>query len=266
MVTTSDRVLMGRWGTETSYDALSKMPDPKKRGSRHNPMRFDRSIDLVYQSVTGWNFEIEDPHYYLNNSGTAMIMTMTLAKDGLAFNKDGDYITAMMKTSTNSTWATEFYAGSGTRVCSNGLIWADHQFKGKNTLNAEGALRLKLIDLVERLPQIVGVLNEQWEHYDNYDLSSRQQSNDILVQAAESDVISYRDIPHVKEHWETPEHPEFKGRNLGNMVQAFTSHQRTKSPFETPSFSRKLITFMDDYSDRRKERSHEPLQTVHPDA
>jgi len=247
-----ERVLMARWGRKVSYNDLLKLPKPEQRGSRHNPMPFYQHVHQVGEAAKGKDFEVKDVCYYLNQKDTRMIMTLTLDHPNLAPKKHGDYITALLKTSVDSSWATEMLGGFGTKFCTNGLINNDHKFVRKNTIKSMDSIRLATMDLIGKLPTIVQDFDERWEHYDNYDLSSRAQQNDLLVMAADEEVITYRDIPHVREHWMNPEHDEFKGRNLGNMVQAFTSHQRTKSPFDLADFSGRLTTFVDKYSNRIK--------------
>ena len=243
-----ERVLMGRWGSQYNYGELLALPKPEPRGSRHNPLPFYHHVNIVNEAAKSQDFKVESPCYYLNQSETAMIMTMTLIHPTIKPKKESDYLTAVLKTSNNSSWATEMLGGFGTSFCTNGLIHADHRFTRKNTTNSFDSIRLATLDLINKLPTIVDEMDNRWSHYDQHDLSSRAQAHDVLVESALQEVINFRDIPHVLEHWKNPEHPEFKERHLGNMVQAFTSHQRTKSPFELSDFSGRLTTFMDKYS------------------
>jgi hypothetical protein len=74
----------------------------------------------------------------------------------------------------------------------------------------------------------MGVLFKNWRHhlnrvqaYKQYDLGDLQ-AHDLIAQSYRLGAIAKTQVAEVIDQWHTPNHNEFKGRNLWNLHNAFT--------------------------------------------
>jgi len=254
--------VMGRWGKQVDRDDLISIPTPKPLGSRHNPIALSTQIETLQQVIEARNYKHDNWRFFLDQEGHKLLATWTLEQDHErgAFSDNEDIrrysrpnheMCGFMLTSTNQSISVRLHTGDVCMLCTNGIESSDYAFIRKSTKHTLVDLRNGAWDMFDSIHVRAKDIYETWSRWDNTELDSRKEEHDLLVQAADDNVINWRDIPHVREHWRNPEHPEFKERNVSNMVQAFTSHQRTKSPFSGGNFSVKLRSFMDSYVDER---------------
>ena len=60
------------------------------------------------------------------------------------------------------------------------------------------------------------------EAYKDFEVTN-SQANDLVIRAYQAGAISKAKIADVVEQWETPEHPEFKDRNMNSLYNGFTA-------------------------------------------
>lgn len=245
MVAVNETSVMGKWGREVEFGEIQALEPPKKLGNRHYPINFDSQVEVIDRSIRTWDWRAINWKYYLDNEDQKMLCTWTMSHPNVEYRKNHT-IAGFGVFSTNQKVATIVGTGDRCWLCSNGMYTADHIYRRKSTENALEDIRNNLWEMMGDLVTVSKKITDDWSRWDNHDLSSKTEVSDLLIEAADRNVINWRDIPHVRQHWLEPEHQEFKGRNLANFVQAFTSHQRTKSPFSMTSFSTNLHRFIND--------------------
>ena len=75
----------------------------------------------------------------------------------------------------------------------------------------------------------IGQLRESWvsqekrvEAYKEYDLSSTSEANDLIIRAFQNGACSKTQIADIVGQWNTPNHDEFKDRNLYSLYNSFS--------------------------------------------
>ena len=256
-----------------SRDDLARLPDPVSMGSRHYPIHLNMQVETIHDVISVRRYKSDNWRYYLDNDGKKLLATWTMEQDNAdQYWSDEQLIKAPVNhglagfliCSTDQTVSSSPHIGDNCFLCSNGMMESDFSFSRKSTANAMEDIRNNMWDMMDTVHVIAAKLYKDWNRWYDYDLSSRFEADHLVIKAAEDNVINWRDIPHVLEHWKTPEHNEFKERNLGNFVQAITSHQRTKSPFQLSSFSKRLKSFANTVSPEPKEVSNDG-QYAHAD-
>tara|TARA_Y100001938_G_scaffold135254_1_gene196697 strand:- start:9952 stop:10662 length:711 start_codon:yes stop_codon:yes gene_type:complete len=218
-------------------------------------MHFYDQIDTLKTIIDVRKFKASEFRYFLNNDSEKLLATWVMEPydDHPSFSDfserpTGHNMCGYMVTSINRTLATKFALGDHMTICENGLSWGEQlSYTRRNTNNALEDVRNGLWDLLDDAHSVHNKQYQDWNRWYNTDFGSRKQSNDFLVMAADSEVIKWQDIPHIREHWLNPEHQEFKPKNLGNMVHAFTSHYRSKNPFNAGAFSTRLRKYVVNY-------------------
>ena len=106
-----------------------------------------------------------------------------------------------------------------------------------------------VFDLVDKsvsalLPQAESELHRinVWQNTECGDLDARW----VILEAAKKGVIGAAATMRVLEHWENPEHTEFKVRNVWSLENAFTSNDRGQSVMTQADRFGRLNTVLDD--------------------
>ena len=144
--------------------------------------------------------------------------------------------------------------GRRIQVCSNGMIigTVDAKANRKHTVgidrDREGHFEsiYSLVDgLVGGLLRRATIEMERIEGYKQAECTDND-ARYVIMEAAKRDVIGDAATMRVLKHWEEPEHPEFKDRNVWSLENAFTSNDRGQSVLTQASRFSKLYDIIED--------------------
>ena len=119
-------------------------------------------------------------------------------------------------------FAASLAVGLHVFVCDNLSFSGDIKATRKHTVHIRRDLPKIVGDAVRGVGDHERHQQRRIARYKHYDLSSRAQQHDILVQSVEEGVIPGSKLMDVLQEWRAPSHPEFKGRNAWNMFNCFT--------------------------------------------
>jgi hypothetical protein len=68
----------------------------------------------------------------------------------------------------------------------------------------------------------------------------------VVCRAYNEGVVPASGIGQVLDHWKTPEHAEFKDRNVWSLYNAFTSYDRGRNMFERTTRTNRLQNILNE--------------------
>ena len=118
-------------------------------------------------------------------------------------------------------------AGDAPFVCSNlqfnnEIVIARRHTKNIDNVKVDG-------NIFQKIANAIGQLRESWISqekrvgaYKEYDLSSTSEANDLIIRAFQNGACSKTQIADIVGQWNTPNHDEFKDRNLYSLYNSFS--------------------------------------------
>ena len=252
----------GNWGEVVGIKTIANTRIPSQGPDTWRPLPHETFVTMIEQAFDRHGFIISEPTHY-----RAPSRTNAKIKDQSEF---GRFLSMYgiahpgLPTVNGITWeacflnsydmSTSARGGLGRRVliCSNGTFSADLGFRRKHTVgidrDREGQFST-VFDLVDKsvsalLPQGESELHRinVWQNTGGDDLDARW----VILEAAKKGVIGAAATMRVLEHWENPEHTEFKDRNVWSLENAFTSNDRGQSLMTQSDRFGRLNTVLDD--------------------
>jgi len=160
------------------------------------------------------------------------------------FENDDWHLIGAAINSTNSTMSARLLWGDEVFICSNLQFNAEFMIKRKSTRDGLQDFKHMIWDNAERIPQIYNQIGSENNLLYEHDLSSQKEVHDLMCRMAQKNLTTWQSIPHVLEHWNNPEHDEFKDRNGLSFFNAFTSNWRGTNPFDLHNKSKRVRGFI----------------------
>lgn len=253
----------GNWGEITDIKTIERTRVPSQAPETWRPLPHGSFVHMIEQAFDRHGFTISEPlHYRGKSRGNAKIMDLPehgrflslygIAHPGLP-DIDGLTWEGGFGNSYDMTVAAGGGLGERVSVCSNGqYMGATLGFKRKHTVgmdrDRDGVFQ-HVYDLVDSavgglLTQAEGRANqiERFKQTGCEDTDARY----VIMEAAKRNVIGAAATMRVLEHWESPEHPEFKDRNVWSLNNAFTSNDRGRNMMTQSDRFTKLDSVIND--------------------
>ncbi len=236
----------GNWGEITDIKTIQRTRVPSQGPDTWRPLPHGTFVEMIEQAFDRHGFTISEPvHYRAKARGNEKIRDLPeygrflslygIAHPGLP-SIEGLTWEGGFGNSYDMTMAAGGGLGDRVSVCSNGMyMGATQGFKRKHTVGMDrdrAGLFEHVFELVDNA--IGGLLRQaegrerQIERFKNTgceDVDARY----VIMEAAKRGVIGAAATMRVLKHWETPEHPEFKDRNVWSLQNAFTSNDRGRN-------------------------------------
>lgn len=209
-------------------------------GGEHTKVGFDEVCAVeTPQATETWrpishSYLIDRVRTHLDDNGYEIVAeNHNLARFGQRYfglfqvnNKDreqGDRGTILgLRNAHDKCFPAGLCAGDAPFVCDNLIFHNEIVLARRHTKNI-------MTDLPQVIARTIGKLSGMWntqdkriESYKDYDVTNAQ-ANDLVIRAYQAGAISKAKIADVVEQWETPEHPEFKDRNMNSLYNGFTA-------------------------------------------
>jgi len=240
------------WGERVDIAAINRTRVPQRGPDTWRPLPHGTFVDMIEQAFSRHGFEISEPvHYRAKSVKNEKILDLPehgrfLSLYGISHpcmpSLDGITWESGFVNSYDMTKSASGGLGRRVSVCSNGMFMGSEVgFRKKHTKgideNREGIFS-GIFDIVDAsigglLAQAEGETAriERWQNTECNDLDARW----VILEAAKKGVIGAAATMRVLEHWESPEHPEFKDRNVWSLENAFTSNDRGKNLLTQPT-------------------------------
>ena len=234
------------WGERVDIKTIQRTPVPVQGPETWRPLPHDSYVQMIEQSLLDHGFEISEPvHYRGVSRDNKKIKDLPkygrfLSMYGISHPDltpiDGLVWEAAFQNSYDMTSSAKAIMGRRVMVCTNGCFFASGeettQFRRKHTKGIDRDREGHFESLFGLLNKSIGGLLRQAEGEERRILRWQNTGcNDddaryVAVEAAKQKVIGWAAVGRVLEHWATPEHPEFKDRNVWSLENAFTSNDR----------------------------------------
>ena len=271
----------GNWGEITDIKTINATRVPSQGPETWRPLPHGSYANMGEQAFDRHGFTISEPlHYRGPSRGTVKIKDLPkygrfLSLYGIAHPglPDIDGLTWEGGFGNSYDMTIALGAGLGERVkcCSNGqYMGSTCGFKRKHTsgidANREGVFQ-HVYDLVDSA--VGGLLIQAEGRANQIDRFKRTGCEDtdarfVIMEAAKRGVIGAAATMRVLEHWESPEHPEFKDRNVWSLNNAFTSNDRGRNMMTQGDRFNKLNAVLNDRFGILKESGDQSPDTDQP--
>lgn len=247
------------WGERVDIKTISQTRVPQRGPDTWRPLPHDTFIEMVEQAFDRHGFTISEPvHYRGKSRDNGKIADLPehgrfLSMYGIAHPSlpeiEGVTWEAAFQNSYDMTSSAKSVLGRRVMVCTNGCFLASQGeeagFRRKHTKGIDRDREGHFQSIFDMIDKSIGKLEDQanaeqhrimrWQNIECSDDDARY----VTINAAKEGVIGAAAILRVLEHWNTPEHPEFKDRNVWSLENAFTSNDRGRNLMtQTSRFSR----------------------------
>lgn len=251
------------WGERADMNTIRKVRVPQLGPDTWRPLPHDTYVDMIEQAFSRHGFQLSEPTHYrakttknpkIKDQGEwgRFISLYGIAHPGLPSTSEMTWEAGFIN-SYDMTKSAGGGLGRRVSVCSNGLFMgAQAEFRRKHTKNIDRDREGQFEHVYELIDNAVSHLLpaaeaetsriERWKNIECSDDDARY----VIMEAAKANVMGNSHTMRVLEHWETPEHPEFKDRNVWSLENAFTSNDRGASLMTQSSRMSRLADIIDD--------------------
>jgi hypothetical protein len=244
MVATSNNGLKGHaWGKNYSIEEISEMPLPAPTKT-YSPVPQASLYKMWSTRVVSAGYNISGEEHWATNDKDVFVSLITISAPSI----DNTVLRwqAALINSYNKQVSIKTAVGANVFVCTNGCLSAEFMHRTKHTGGVWGRLEEFLFDSVDNIGVRIRAIANLFDKYKQADASSDRQVDHLVCKAYRAGIIPASGVGQVLDHWRTPEHPEFKDRNVWSLYNAFTSYDRGRSMFERSSRVNRLHGLLND--------------------
>ena len=204
---------------ESSFNEVKAVATPQATES-WQPISHAFLVDRVQNQMQDNGWEIVDTYHSLHRFGQRYFGLFHVKNTGVDSDERGTIVG--LRNSHDKCFPAGLCAGDAPFVCDNLVFHNEIVLARRHTKNI-------MTDLPQVIARTIGKLTGMWhsqderiEAYKNFEVTD-SQANDLIIRAYQSGAISKAKIADVVEQWQTPEHPEFKDRNMNSLYNGFTA-------------------------------------------
>ena len=246
------------------YEDLATIPLPPAR-DRFVPMAHQDLYDRAVRNLSMLNYEPVKPQFLVDHTKQKFVATFGIkrnqhAHDSLPqdFSNDDYQFEVGLINSNDGSMSAKIFTGTRVFVCANGQWSGEVQLSRKHTRNASFDINRALRDFVFELEDTRRETFADFDRLKEYDFSSKSEVHDFVVETCKRNILPWQHAPKVLDHWDSPEHDEFKDRNGYSLFNAYTSHWRGANQFSLSDKTRRLRTNINDFKQPQHAGPTEP--------
>ena len=242
-------IMMHKGSRSITREELSELETPE--GTRtHVPIPHHEILNQTQKTLGQLGFLFEDSTQLVSNDNQRFLGSFTVDHPTRNWKENNDYtFKVAVMNSHDKTYPVTLFAGTEVFVCTNGQWSSNVKLSRKHTKNAWDDIFSNLRELAFQMEDIRNEAIDRFESLKEIDFDSKREVHDFVVETCKRNIIPWQHAPHVLEHWDTPEHDEFKDRNGYSLFNAYTSHWRSGNPFDLSSKTTRLRGFIDEFKD-----------------
>lgn len=235
------------------YEDLATIPLPEAR-DRFVPMAHQDLYDRTVRNLSMLNYEPVKPQFLVDHTKQKFVATFGIKRNQHAHdslpqdfaNNDYQFEVGIIN-SNDGSMSAKIFTGTRVFVCSNGQWSGEVQLSRKHTRNAADDINRALRDFVFDLEDTRRETFASFDKLKEYDFSSKSEVHDFIVETCKKKILPWQHAPKVLEHWNNPEHHEFKDRNGYCLFNAYTSHWRDANQFSLSDKTTRLRNYIDEF-------------------
>ena len=218
-------------------DNISTVPDKTKS---YNPVRHRVGIDLVEDALTRRNFKMSEPRHYVSKN-RSQFWSMYSVGHSLLPDPNGEFSWEIAVRNSYDR-SMSFGVAIGTRifVCANGMLSADSFMKTRHTKNVWDRIHPLIQNSMSNIFDQANLQVQRMNVYKGLDAAGDKYVDHVIMESMRRGIVNPAGIDEIQRHWHSPEHPEFKERNVWSLLNAFTSRDRQRSPFGPTGHQRRM--------------------------
>tara|TARA_R100000808_G_scaffold1019_5_gene4876 strand:- start:319 stop:1092 length:774 start_codon:yes stop_codon:yes gene_type:complete len=211
--------------TKATFDEVMAVETPQKTDT-WTPISHGFLIEQTKKKLDESGFDIVDENHNLARFGQRYFGLMQVQDRSAPENPDRATVVGL-RNGHDKCFPAGIMAGDAPFVCSNlifnnEIVIARRHTKNIDNVNVAG-------NIFQKIANAIGQLRESWvgqekrvEAYKEYDLSSTSEANDLIIRAFQNGACSKTQIADIVGQWNTPNHDEFKDRNLYSLYNSFS--------------------------------------------
>jgi len=226
-------------GREQVYSS----PTPEGTKTWH-PIPHRTLIDLVEEKLPNYDMEVVQEQHGLMRDGSRYFGLFQIkATDGGSLTDDYGLVLGV-RNSHDKSIPAGLCLGSGVFVCDNLAFSAEVVIGRRHTRYILDDLPRLIGNALGKLVQARQDQDVRIKAYKERELGDKEAAH-LILKAFEHKAINQSRIAKVWEQWKTPNHPEFKERNIWSLFNGFTEAQKGLNPFELSQRTQRLHGLMD---------------------
>lgn len=214
-------------GSAATRDQMSRIKTPEGT-DRWFPVPHLTVIETVEKELAQLGMRIVNESYGMAHEGKRMFGVLQIANE--QNSKDHSWV-AGIRNSHDKTFPAGLCVGSGVFVCDNLAFSSEITLARRHTPNILRDFPMLVSGAVGKLAEKWDTQNNRIEAYKNNGLG-RAEAADLLVRAMEEKIFPKTRIDQVWNSWKSPEHPEFKDRNVWSFFNAVTENLKPRDGSE----------------------------------
>ena len=227
-------------GATVSDERLAKVPTPQPEGRWH-PIAHHALVAQVQSGLESSGMRVVNTAHALNRGGAQYFGLMQVADD----NASDEWGTIVgLRNSHDKRFPAALAMGSALFICDNLAFQGQVVLSRKHTTNIMRDLPQVTNRAIGRLASFAGTAEQRASTYKDREMGNRE-AHDLVIRSLDAGAITTTMVPKVLEQWRTPNHPEFRDRNLWSLYNAFTETLKgglLKLPFRSEALHGVLDT------------------------
>lgn len=223
-----------------TLDEVQKVRTPHQTET-WQPIPHLQLIQTVQRTLATTNLRIGNQAHSLSHEGMRYFGLMEIL--GRRASEDYRWVLGL-RNSHDKTFPAGIVAGASVFVCDNLSFSGEVTFARKHT-------RFIHRDLPQISERAIGLLLAKWHDQDRRITAYKEReihdpdAHDLIIRSVDVGVCANSYIPDVLQEWREPQHPEFEGRNMWSLFNAFTSALKQGSLAELPKRTEALHGLLD---------------------
>jgi hypothetical protein len=193
-------------------------------------------LNTVLETLESSAFQVQKLQVSLSRDNARFFGTLDLAVPV----GGGTTLAVGVRNSVDKTFPLGFCAGCRVFVCDNLAFRSELLVARKHTLNGIVRFQEAIALAVQSLDQFREAEALRIEQMREFQLSD-VHADSLMLQAYERGVVTLRALPPVIQAWRKPTHPEFEGRNLWSLMNAFTGALKSRTVSNPQQFALQTI-------------------------
>jgi hypothetical protein len=218
---------------KVSYEQLANVQLPAKTDT-HQPVAHSVLVDLTREALDRVGLEIRDEEHGLASGGMNYFGGFAL-KGSDIYSAEREIVLGL-RNSNNKQFSASICLGNRMMVCENLCFSSDVKLSRWHTTHIMRDLPRVIADAVSRVVTSWNDMEKRIESYKQTEITNRFAEN-LVVDLADVDGLSPRDIYPIIKEFRNPRHDDFKGNTLWNLYNSVTENLKgsnfTKLPRRT---------------------------------
>ncbi len=255
------------------YEDLATIPLPPAR-DRFVPLAHKDLDDRTIYNLARYNYKPVKPQFLVDHTKQKFVATFGIKRNEYAhdslpqdFANDDYQFEIGLINSNDGTMSAKIFTGTRVFVCANGQWSGEVRLSRKHTINAVSDIDDSLIKFTHGLEDTRRETFEDFDKLKELDFSSKSEVHDFIVESCNQKILPWQHAPKVLEHWNNPEHDEFKDRNGYCLFNAYTSHWRDTNQFSLSDKTTRLRKYINEFKGISEDTGsdsgrHEEVQAI----